>query len=173
MECHRCPHREDVEAGKYRRVPFEKTPCASCQLVERSEHTIAFDEGRPAKQDAPAEEFWLPEDPEPEETHLPVSVMSEALAALLSLRPTTRDVVCWRYVGMKYREIALIEGITMAAVELRHRRALRKWPELHALFEEKLAKQKRRKPHRRSYGETRIDRRGTSARGAGYSRLDS
>ena len=86
---------------------------------------------------------------EVEEDRLPVSVMKEVIATILSLRPQVRDVVCWRYAGMMYRDIAAIRGVTTAAIELQHRRALKRWPSLQALFGEKLAKQARRKPHRR------------------------
>lgn len=144
MECHRCPHRKNVESGKYRTVPFEKTPCASCELVENSDYTIRFDEERAEKSAADAcglaqmiqgaNEDWLP-----------VSVMSEAVAQLLALPRGVRDVVCWRFAGMAYRDIAAVQGLTMAAVENRHWRAMNKWPALRALFALKTAKQMQRK----------------------------
>jgi DNA-directed RNA polymerase specialized sigma24 family protein len=126
-------------------------------LVESSEYTIAFDEGRAdALRDRTAqslagaktyEDFLYPDDSPEAEERLPLSVMSEAIAQLLAMPPRVRDVVCWRFAGMKYREIAQAQGATLRAVEVRHRRAMKKWPALRAMFAEKSAKQKRRKPH--------------------------
>lgn len=138
MECHRCMHREAVEAGKYRNVAFEQTPCGVCQLVENSMGTIAYDEERGAgerRAEAPSAE-WMP-----------VDVLGEAVATILMLPPTLRDIVCWRYSGVLYRDIAVLQGMTTAAVEQRHRRAMRRWPILQELFREKVAKQWRRRPH--------------------------
>ena len=144
MECHRCPHRKDVESGKYRRAPFRDTPCAGCELEDGLRYVIEYDDTRAGSGGSGGVPF--PGERE-EEDQLPLSVMADAVAALLSLRPHIRDVVCWRYAGMKYRDIAVLQGVTVAAVELRHRRALKKWPALKDLFAEKAAKQKRRQPH--------------------------
>jgi hypothetical protein len=163
MECHRCVHREDMAAGKFRDVPFEKTPCSQCELVERSEHTIAFDEERgpggirlcqgsggqggqwaSAFAKAPADRVGSGEGGD---DRVPISVMSEAVAQLLTMPRTLRDIVCWRYAGMKYRDIAAVFGVTTKAIERRHQRALDAWPVWRALFAWKAAKRKRRKPH--------------------------
>lgn len=139
MQCHRCQHRRDVEAGRYRNVPYEKTPCAGCELKEFSGFTIEYDDERaPLSPEPMAEE---------NDERLPMSVMREAVVTLLELAPQLRDIICWRFAGLKYRDIAVLLGVTMAAVEIRHRRALRRCPALRALFAEKLAKQKRRKPY--------------------------
>ena len=79
-----------------------------------------------------------------------MSVLNEVVERLLILPPVLRDVVCWRFAGMKYRDIAVLQNVTMAAVEARHRRAMKGWPELKAMFQEKLVKQSKRKksvPH--------------------------
>jgi hypothetical protein len=151
-ECHKCPHRVDVEAGKFRGVAFEKTPCAACELVEKSAFTMEFDEDR-----APEPGARCPagggEDNQGEERmgedRVPISVMSEAVAELLSMPRMVRDIVCWRYAGMKYREIAMVFGVTAKAIERRQQRAMETWPALKALFVWKSAKQRRRggKPH--------------------------
>ena len=148
MECHKCPYAEAVAAGKYRKLPFEKTPCGTCELKESSAFTIAFDESR-----APSVEIFAEAAPFAEEVvatpeaRLPISVLTEALAQILSMPTAVRDAVCMRYSGMSYREIADRQGVTAAAVEMRHWRAMRRWPALRALFAEKSAKQMRRKPH--------------------------
>jgi len=43
-------------------------------------------------------------------------------------------------------DIAAVQGVTMAGAEARLWRALKKWPELRALFATKLARHGRRKP---------------------------
>lgn len=80
-----------------------------------------------------------------EEDRLPVSVLSEVVFQLLNLPSEMRVVVCMRFSGMPYRDIALLQGVTMSAVEVRHSRAMKRWPALNALFSEKAAKQVRRK----------------------------
>ncbi len=129
-------------------MAFEETPCGRCELRERSAFTLEFDEERAAAVPTVGE-VPFPEEFEMEEAVLPVSVMSEAIANLMALSSTTRDVVCWRFAGMRYREIARRLGVTVAGAELRHRRALNKWTALRALFTEKSEKQRRRKKHRR------------------------
>ena len=143
MECHRCQHRHDVGSGKYRGVAFDKTPCAACELVEKPSYAIAFDESR-EENEAMVTGGWSLAS-EKKDDWVPLSVMSEAVSQFLTMPPAVRDVVCWRFAGMKYGDIARVQGVTVGAVENRQRRAMQKWPALRALFAEKAAKQKRRK----------------------------
>ena len=137
MECHLCLHREDMESGKYRHVAFEKTPCASCQLEEKSGSTFEFKEDRGT--DEPRGVVETSDD------LLPISVLKDFISQLLNLPPTLRDVVCWRYDGFSYTEIARFQCVTAATAEKRQRRAMEMWPALRAMFIEKAEKQKRRK----------------------------
>jgi DNA-directed RNA polymerase specialized sigma24 family protein len=73
--------------------------------------------------------------------------MEEILKGLLLLPAGERDTVAMRYAGMKYRDIAEAQGVTMSCVEKRHRSAMRRWPVLRELFPLKACKQKRRKKH--------------------------
>ncbi len=149
MECHRCEHREAVEAGKYAGMSFGDTPCAKCELKEVSLRTMEVDPERPVF--VPGQE-GLPEsscrvDPFPDEgdecdKSLPVRVMEELVARLLTLPEELRDVVCWRFAGMEYQEIARRQRITTAGAEARHRRAMRMFPELRELFIVKTARKK-------------------------------
>ena len=176
MECHRCVNQAAVKAGRYRGVAFEMTPCGCCELRERVRFEVPYKEDGGLRDDEPHDEQsfvrrgqvdWssyatvdvpFAEEYEEAEPVLPLAVMGEAVARLMALAPKTRDVVCWRFAGMRYREIARRLGVTMAAAELRHRRALVQWPALRALFAEKAAKQCRRKPHLRHNGpETRAE----------------
>jgi len=160
MECHRCEHRAEVAAGAFAAKPFDETPCARCELKENSQHTIEFDEGRRDERvtnsvsgahglrDA-ALTGLVSAPPDSGDVQLPLSVMHELVTTLLELPPIARDTLCWRFCGFKYGDIAAIQGVTVAAVEMRQRRVLRKYPALGALFPVKVAKQKRRRPHRR------------------------
>ena len=155
MECHCCPHHADVEAGKYREVAFETTPCASCELIEEPDFVIAFDNDRPAAlPGAPAtrqnyvEDVHFPEeaDAEPERGEQE-SMLWELVVTLLKLQPRTRDVICWRFAGFKYRDIAMLQHVTVTAVELRHQKALKRFPLLRSLFPSKVGKRRCRVRH--------------------------
>jgi hypothetical protein len=138
-------------------MAWEETPCAKCELKEFSGRTIEFDQERMdakalegvRRHGLRAGEAPMEGEEDPGELKVPMSVMREALATLLMLEPAVRDVVAWRFSGMKYPEIALVQNVTTAAVEARHKRAMRQHPILRALFPVKVAKQSRRKPYER------------------------
>ncbi len=141
MECHRCQHREALEAGKYAGVPFRRTPCAKCELKEVSLRTMEVDPERPVfvprREGLPESTCRVepfPDEAEVEDKSMPVRVMEELVTRLLTLPAELRDVVCWRFAGMEYQEIAKRQKITTAGAEARHRRAMRMFPELSQLF---------------------------------------
>jgi len=151
MECHKCKHREDLEAGKFAGMPFRKTPCAKCELREVSLRTIEVDPDRPVFlpgrdgiSESSCEMVPFPEDGDAGDKKLPVSVMEELVARLLTLPQELRDVVCWRFMGKEYQEIARKQRITTAGAEARHRRAIRMFPELSELFILKTTRMKMR-----------------------------
>ena len=163
-ECHRCRHRADVEAGRYAHVEFAQTPCAKCELKAGDSFAIDFSDELPRGRTAePGEEsldcgqgrpesvvedvHFAEEVGGEEERQLPVSVLWDLVVMLLTLPPRTRDVVCWRYAGYKYRDIARVQHVTVTAVELRHRKALRRYPLLRCLFPSKAGRQRCRKRH--------------------------
>jgi len=161
MECHKCPFREKLEAGEYAQVQYDETPCAKCELNEYSDRTIEFDADREPKSQEPsasgttadmvssfqsAEYFRDASESGQEEEQLPLSLMNELVFRLLSMPPDTRDVLCWRFAGIPYRDIAVLQGVTVSAIEKRHWKAMKKWPALRAMFAMKVAKQSRRKP---------------------------
>lgn len=76
---------------------------------------------------------------------LPAETLGQFVQGLLSLDPILRDIVAWRYQGLPYKEIACRQGSSIQLAEMRHKRAIRDWPALRALFPEKVAKQSRRK----------------------------
>ncbi len=136
--CHKCEHAAAIAAGKYADMDWEQTPCSTCDVMRGADYPFPYDENQSAAvASTPVEE--------PAEDHLPVTVLRELVFALLRLRPEVRDVVAWRYAGMRYDDIALIQGVTPQCVEKRHRRAMAQWPELEALFVEKMEKRKRRR----------------------------
>jgi DNA-directed RNA polymerase specialized sigma24 family protein len=143
-ECHKCEHGADVADGKYRRIPFDETPCAACVLSESPGSVIEFDPERDAGE--------LSDGLQASEEMIPVDVLRCFVVSLLELRPELRDVVCWRFSGLMYKEIAEIQGVTTAAVEARHRRAMKIWPELEKMFVEKVVKHRRRLEKKRGKG---------------------
>ena len=164
-ECHTCPHQKDVQAGRYSELPFRETPCGSCELIEDSSRTIEFADWRVEDPDGVSggtevvngrnrpihlAQGWrcdaLKEEDIPD---IPMDVMREVVTSLLALLPEVRDVVCWRFAGFKYAEIAVLQGTTMAAAEQRHRKAILREPCLKELFPLKVGKQKVRKPHKK------------------------
>jgi hypothetical protein len=152
MECHRCPHREAVENGKYAVGSFRQTPCARCILEDVSARTLEADEERPVFAVGSEEGVEAPEPvaPEPEEETadmMPVEVLAEFAGRLLELPQDVRDVVCMRFLGMSYRKIGRRQGLTTAGAEARHERGMRLFPPLRALFARKMVKRGlRRKP---------------------------
>ncbi len=117
-------------------VAYEQTPCAKCEMKESVPSSMEFDPERDAGEVSSGR-------PGAEEL-IPVEVLRSLVVGLLELPPELRDVVCWRFAGMQYKEIAEIQGVTMAAAEARHRRAMRIWPELERMFPEKVVKHRRR-----------------------------
>jgi hypothetical protein len=164
-----------IENGEFTQLTYSDTPCAKCHLNENSDLTMEYVQDMesriqnpPSFAEASASDATADKtagmvsrmgDDEaqtsdishlPEEEVLPVSVMSEVVFRLLSLTPETRDVVCWRFAGISYRDIAILQGVTVAAVEKRHWKAMTKWPALRAMFAMKTAKHARRKQVSRS-----------------------
>ena len=82
MECHDCPHAAEIAAGAFADVPWEETPCAECLRAGRSgaacltsgKRHVFLDEARTAAPE-PADG--------PGDTLMPVSVLADALGALL------------------------------------------------------------------------------------------
>ncbi len=144
MECHECKHHKAVETGKYAVTPFRDTPCGRCTLTDISMRTLEADESRPVfacgteDGEAPLEEAV----PEPDESvdMMPVDVLVEVCAGILSLPQDVRDVVCMRVVGLSYRQIGRRQGITTAGAEARHERGMSLFPPLRALFARKMVK---------------------------------
>lgn len=150
-----------IENGEFAQVAYSNTPCAKCHLNENSDLTMEYVQDMesriqnpPSYVEATAGMVARMGDNEaqtsdishlPEEEVLPVSVMSEVVFRLLSMTPETRDAVCWRFAGMSYQDIAILQGVTVAAVEKRHWKAMKKWPALRAMFATKVAKHGRRK----------------------------
>lgn len=64
--------------------------------------------------------------------------------ALLLLPPATLRIVYLRYQGRRYREIGRTLGVSAGAVEMRHWRAMERWPILKEVFPAKEARRARR-----------------------------
>ena len=141
--CHTCEHAAAIAEGKFAGDPWKQVPCSTCDVMSGAGFALEYDESREEG------ELNHGECGEEGEDRLPVSVMREIVVGLLKLKPELRDVVAWRFAGIRYADIALAQGVTQACAEKRHRRAMELWPELRSLFPRKVAKQGMRKPARR------------------------
>jgi DNA-directed RNA polymerase specialized sigma24 family protein len=86
-----------------------------------------------------------PDDVETVEIKLPLDVLEELVSRLLTLPQELRDVVCWRFMGLEYKEIARKQKLTTAGAEARHDRAMQLFPELRQLFIVKTARKTMRR----------------------------
>lgn len=107
-------------------------------------NTVEFDEERMGEAAVEASVPDLVDEIDEADAMLPISVMAELVRGLLSLSPEQLQVVLLRYAGLMYREIAVKQGVTPAAAEVRLTRAMKKWPALQAFFSGKARKQKSR-----------------------------
>ena len=148
--CHNCEHATAIAEGKFAGKAWEEIPCSTCDVMSGAGFAIEFDEEWPHGAGRPEPGGVAAGEDEGGEDRLPVDVMREIVVGLLKLKPELRDVVAWRFAGIRYDDIALTQGVTRACVEKRHRRALELWPALRALFARKVAKQGMRKTHDRS-----------------------
>ena len=141
--CHTCEHAPAIAEGEFAGKRWEDVPCSTCDVMSGAGFALEFDEERAGGEVAHGDSG------EELEERLPVSVMRDVVVGLLKLKPELRDVVAWRFAGVRYADIALAQGVTQACAEKRHRRAMELWPELRSLFPRKVAKQGMRKPARR------------------------
>ena len=147
MNCHKCPHFDSIERGEYDSKPWKDTPCAKCTLGEDTFYSVPFDEENPPESSASVSLAQVPAVPGIQSStvaNIPSDVMAQFIQGILTLEPILRDIVAWRYQGLPYKEIARRQGTSTQLAEMRHKRALRDWPALEALFPEKVAKQSRR-----------------------------
>jgi hypothetical protein len=150
--CHSCEYAAAIAEGEYAGRAWKDIPCSGCDVMSGSGFAIEFDESRKEigvdGENLKAEMGklkWGEEPEKHEEDNLPVGVMQEIVVGLLKLKPELRDVVAWRFAGIRYDDIALAQGVTRGCAEKRHRRALELWPALRSLFPRKVAKQGMRK----------------------------
>jgi len=161
MECHDCPHAEEIAAGVFADVLWEETPCSGCFAAGRSgavclesgKRHVRLDEGRTAA--APVEVR--------EDTLMPVSVLADALASLLRLPGKALEAVRLRYQGMRYREIAARLGMGRSACSMLVVRALADHPVLMELMPRTKGRVRRRVGGRAEGECRRAARRGSSA----------
>lgn len=148
--CHSCETADLIAAGRYKHIPWEEVPCATCEVIAKTSHAMEYDDQKISPEEAKPSHH-KPEDEQTDNATL--EKMIDAMVAFLQLRPEVRDVIAWRMAGLKYPDIALLQGVTTACVEKRHKTALVSWPALQALFPRKIAKQRIRKPHTRRSAE--------------------
>ena len=143
MQCHSCPHSDAILRGDYDGVPWGTMPCATCKLSEDTFYSVYLDTDRPLVPiEHPAFERTKSTVPLAEE--MPVDVLATFVEALMELPPEQRDVVAWRFQGLRYKDIAERQGTSIQLAEMRHKIAMRNFPILRPLFPEKVAKRRRR-----------------------------
>ncbi|QHI70482.1 RNA polymerase sigma factor [Tichowtungia aerotolerans] len=150
MTCHSCQYSEAILRGDYDGVPWGAMPCATCKLGEDTFYSVYLDTDRPLEPiEHPAFERTKSTVPLAEE--MPVEVLSKFVEALMELPPEQRDVVAWRFQGLRYKDIAERQGTSTQLADMRHKMAMRDFPILRALFPEKAAKRQRWRSRRPSW----------------------
>jgi hypothetical protein len=85
-------------------MAFADTPCAACELSEFPEPAIPLND----------EVLLQPAAVEPDEPeHSAFDAIAHIITTILLMPPVLRDVICWRYAGFKYQDIAVpgTEGV--------------------------------------------------------------
>ena len=131
MDCYHCPHAAAIARGDYADVSWQDTPCFGCgsddsllpyreagQLDER-----LVKDGRPG----PAEEASA-SDSEP--GVYPLSVLADALEAVLQLEPVDFEILRMRRDLRSWEEIGLTVGMEVEACQMRMTRLVRREPVL-------------------------------------------
>ena len=132
MQCHKCAHRADLKAGRFKNLPFEQTPCSKCHLEEESDFVMPILDNLIGSTKATAGQgAGLPPD---ENIKIPLWTLGVFVRRLLSLQPLIRDAVGWRANGLSLADIARRQGCSPGLVDKRLKRAIEDWPELNALF---------------------------------------
>lgn len=81
----------------------------------------------------------------PSDALLPMERLAEFLRGMLSLDRHLSEVVALRFLGATYKEIGEHQGISFQLAEMRHKSALRQWPEFEVFFPEKVSRRDRRR----------------------------
>jgi len=146
MNCHKCPHARKVQNGAYAKIPFEQTPCAGCTLRDRGSNSFDYDDDRqPFRHEEIFYELHhtppaLPDQPESRDPA--IAILSLVLATIMQLTPKTRDALIMRYQGLKYKEIARLQGTSIAAAEQRVKNAIALSPILAPLLPAELPRKR-------------------------------
>ena len=140
MECHKCKHRAAIEAGEFRGVAFEQTPCAQCDGSVSERYALLFQELSPTDETLSPEpsvpDQAFPEE-EPAAPLLPVSALVIAVEAILSLPELDLQVLKLKRKGYTHTEIGNAMGFGQRAIACRFNRVLMRCPVLAALFPER------------------------------------
>jgi len=81
----------------------------------------------------------------PSDALFPINRFTEFVKGMLLLDRHLSEVVALRFLGATYKEIGERQGISIQLAEMRHKSALRQWPEFEAFFPEKVARRDRRR----------------------------
>ena len=133
-ECHKCRTATEIEEGTWKDVPFDQTPCASCQLSSDSFGTLPYIEACAANssQDQnPDDEDWKDEladaqSPMPfasidrenqDDPSVPLSALVDAMQLWMRLSLPARKTFQLRMVNVPYSEIGKRLGFSRQMAE--------------------------------------------------------
>lgn len=132
-ECHNCPAYLNPQ---YRKMPFEKTPCAKCRLSDEPRHAgkshVSRDSSDAVEADESIRSLAVTGDVHDSLTDAFLMWITE----FMRLPPLTRDLVAKRllFPQVPMRVMARKHGITVQAAHSRIRRALDHAPALKSVL---------------------------------------
>jgi len=146
MECHKCPYQKALSMGRYRYVPFERTPCASCTPDTGPTFPQEYHDDMGAAADVLSDSPGVPETAFPEEalpeaeppatlsSLYPVGAFMDVFMALFYLADMDLAVLRLKYRRMSHEQVGSRLGLSVRAVESRFGRILARHPVLGAFF---------------------------------------
>jgi hypothetical protein len=102
MTCHKCAWSKSVAVWAAQGVPYEKTPCASCDGTDKEAYVVEYREGVGADVSGAGmgQEDWPPAARE-----YPLSLLGDVVKLLMRLTPAELRAVNLRYSGLSFNVI--------------------------------------------------------------------
>lgn len=138
-KCYNCPEQANVLTGKYKRLPFKRTPCAKCTLSDEPTHKGRSHVSRDSSDAVAAEEALHALATQPvhdPEDDARMAKLAGFIEAFMSLPMITRDIVAFKLIhpDQPLRTVAAQYLITVQAAHSRLKRALSQSPVLHRVI---------------------------------------
>lgn len=103
---------------------YRHSPCFRCRLRMSSAGTLEFKRGMEIGAVEPGA------DPDDDRNTDQQDRVLEIIRVLMSMRPDQRNCFCWKYQGMKLKEIGRRQGLSAGGVRQRLKRIERDYPVL-------------------------------------------